>query len=102
MTVHLFGIRHPGPGSTRALVRALAELAPDCVLVEGPPEGDELLSLVADAEMEPPVALLVYRPDEPRRAVYYPFAEFSPEWQAIRHALAARVPVRFMDLPQAH
>jgi hypothetical protein len=48
------------------------------------------------------VALLVYRPDEPKRAVFYPFAAFSPEWQAIRWALANDVPVRFMDLPQRH
>jgi hypothetical protein len=51
------------------------------------------------------VALLVYRPSEkgePTRAVYYPFAEFSPEWQALRWAVARRVPARFMDLPVAH
>ena len=42
-----------------------------------------------------------YAPDEPKRAVYYPFAEFSPEWQAIRYALKKNVPVRFMDLPQS-
>ena len=36
------------------------------------------------------------------RAVFYPFAEFSPEWQAIRFAVARNVSVRFMDLPQAH
>ena len=50
--------------------------------------------------MKPPVALLVYAADEPRARVFYPFAEFSPEWQAIRYALARGVPVRFMDLPQ--
>ena len=31
-----------------------------------------------------------------------PFAEFSPEWQALRYALARGIPVRFMDLPQCH
>ena len=61
-----------------------------------------LLPLPAHEAMRPPVALLVYAPDEPRRAVYYPFAAFSPEWQAMRYALAHGVPVRFMDLPQAH
>jgi hypothetical protein len=44
----------------------------------------------------------VYASDEPRRAVYYPFAVFSPEWQAIDYGLRRKVPVRFMDLPQAH
>src|SRR6185436_21105196 len=34
-----------------------------------------------------------------RRAAYWPFAEFSPEWQAMRWALEAGVPVRFCDLP---
>ena len=52
--------------------------------------------------MQPPVALLVYAPDEPQRAAFYPFAEFSPEWQAIRFGLGRGIPVRFMDLPQRH
>ncbi len=99
MAHHVFGIRHHGPGSARSLAQALAALAPDCVLIEGPPEGEAVLPLVLDPDMRPPVALLVYAPDAPQRAVYYPFAEFSPEWQAIRHALAHGIPVRFMDLP---
>ncbi|MBS1223733.1 MAG: hypothetical protein H6R24_411 [Proteobacteria bacterium] len=97
----ILGIRHHGPGSARSVLRALAELQPDLILVEGPPDAQELLPLAADAGMKPPVALLIYDPAEPRRAVYYPFAEFSPEWQAIRYGLANGVPVRFMDLPQA-
>ena len=84
MSVHVFGIRHHGPGSARSLLRALQSLAPDLVLVEGPPEADALLPLAAHAEMNPPVSLLVYDPADPRRAVHYPFATFSPEWQAIR------------------
>ena len=51
--------------------------------------------------MEPPVALLVYPPDAPQDAVYYPFAEFSPEWQALRYGLARGVTARFMDLPRS-
>ncbi|HEU0076495.1 MAG TPA: DUF5682 family protein, partial [Longimicrobiaceae bacterium] len=102
MSVHLFGIRHHGPGSARSLRRALEALAPDAVLVEGPPEADALVPLAGDAEMRPPVAILVYDPARPARAVYYPFAEFSPEWQALRFALEHGVPARFIDLPQAH
>ncbi|RYY93078.1 MAG: hypothetical protein EOO11_20330, partial [Chitinophagaceae bacterium] len=41
-------------------------------------------------------------PDEPQRAVFYPFASFSPEWVAIKWAVANKVPVRFCDLPVAH
>ncbi len=100
--VRLFGIRHHGPGSARSLDAALGAFVPDVVLVEGPPEGDAVLALAAHADMRPPVALLVYAADEPRRAGYWPFAVFSPEWIAVRHALARGVPVRLIDLPAAH
>ncbi|HPF58065.1 MAG TPA: DUF5682 family protein [Candidatus Competibacteraceae bacterium] len=97
----LFGIRHHGPGSARSVLKALTERQPDLILVEGPPDAQNLLPLAADPGMKPPVALLIYDPAEPRRAVYYPFAEFSPEWQAIQYGLHHQIPVRFMDLPQA-
>ena len=47
------------------------------------------------------MALLIYTPDRPQHAVYYPFTHFSPEWQALRYALERGIPARFMDLPQA-
>lgn len=97
----IFGIRHHGPGSARSVLKALKELQPDLILVEGPPDAQDVLPLAADVGMKPPVALLLYDPNAPRRAVYYPFAEFSPEWQAIRYGLHNDIPVRLMDLPQA-
>jgi len=100
--LHHFGIRHHGPGCARSLLQALEALQPDCLLVEGPPECEALLPLIARAEMQPPVALLSYCPDEPQLAVYHPFAVFSPEWQALRWAAMAGVPVRFIDLPRVH
>jgi hypothetical protein len=102
MAVTVLGVRHHGPGSARAVGSALDELAPDAVLVEGPPEAEAVVALAGEADMRPPVALLVYAPDEPRRAAFYPLAAFSPEWVAIRHAVAARIPVRFIDLPAVH
>lgn len=101
MTHHVFGVRHHGPGSARALVAALEALQPDLVLVEGPPDADALIPLVGNAALQPPVAILVYPVEEPRRGVFYPFAVFSPEWQALRWAVAHGVPARFMDLPQS-
>ena len=81
---------------------ALAEQDPDVVLIEGPPEADGLVELAGDPEMRPPVALLGYVPGEPQTAAFWPFAVFSPEWQAITYALGAGIPVRFCDLPAAH
>ncbi|MGH3236708.1 MAG: DUF5682 family protein, partial [Streptosporangiaceae bacterium] len=100
--MNIYGIRHHGPGSARSVRAALMEQRPDVVLIEGPPEADGLAELVADPEMRPPVALLGYVPGEPKRAAFWPFAVFSPEWQAIRYALDAGVPVLFCDLPAAH
>jgi Family of unknown function (DUF5682) len=98
----VYGIRHHGPGSARSVRAALVQQRPDVVLIEGPPEADEVVALAADPQMRPPVALLGYVPGDPRRAAFWPFAVFSPEWQAIRYALDAGVPVRFCDLPAAH
>ena len=102
MTVTLLGIRHHGPGSARAVAAALAELKPDVILIEGPPEADALIPLAAHPAMRPPVALLVYADADPSRAGFWPFAEFSPEWVAIRHGVADGIPVRFIDLPSGH
>jgi hypothetical protein len=101
MSTHLFGIRHHGPGSARSLRLALEALKPDIVLIEGPPDAQEVLPLMRDKAMVPPVALLIYAPDTPSKAVYYPFARFSPEWQALDYAFGHKLPVRFIDLPQA-
>jgi hypothetical protein len=100
--IELYGVRHHGPGSARSLRNALGEQRPDVVLIEGPPEADGLIGLAADAEMQPPVALLGYVPGEAGKAAFWPFAVFSPEWQAIRYALDAGIPVRFCDLPAAN
>lgn len=98
----LLGVRHHGPGSARAVRAALDEGAPRVVLIEGPPEADGLVALAEDEKMRPPVALLAHVVDEPGRSAFWPLAEFSPEWVAIKWAAAAGVPVRFMDLPAAH
>ncbi|MEU0200508.1 MULTISPECIES: DUF5682 family protein [unclassified Streptomyces] len=98
----LLGVRHHGPGSARAVRAALEETRPGVVLIEGPPEADALIPLAADEEMRPPVALLAHAVDEPGRSAFWPLAEFSPEWVALRWALEQGVPARFIDLPAAH
>ena len=99
MDVHIFGIRHHGPGSARNLVTELRKLKPQAVLIEGPPDANALLSLAAEEGMRPPVAVMVYDPTDFSRASYFPFAHFSPEWQAILYALEQQIPAVFIDLP---
>ncbi|MET8152658.1 DUF5682 family protein [Actinoplanes sp. NPDC049668] len=102
MPEQLYGIRHHGPGSARAVVQELNRQRPAVVLIEGPPEADDLVRWAADTGLEPPVALLGYAADDPGRAAFWPFAVFSPEWQAIRWAVEHGVPVRFFDLPYSY
>ena len=97
--VTYFGIRHHGPGSAAALVTALDELRPACVLIEGPSDASDVLGLLASPQMVPPVALLAYPPEDPSLTTFWPFAEYSPEYQATCWAVHNEVPVQFIDLP---
>ncbi|GHC64046.1 DUF5682 family protein [Roseibacillus persicicus] len=97
-----YGIRHHGPGCARSLQKALQADPPDLILLESPAETESLLASAAQEGMKPPVAMLLYQSDGPENAAFYPFARFSPEWQAILWALKNEVPIRCFDLPAAH
>jgi hypothetical protein len=97
--VFLYGIRHHGPGSARRLVEALDALKPVAVLIEGPVDASDLLPMLADPDIVTPVALLVYVEDNPANASFFPFAEYSPEYQAARWAVRHGATLRFIDLP---
>lgn len=99
---HLFGIRHHGPGSAASLVAALDALDPALVLIEGAPEAEPLAGYAALAGMQPPLAILHCQADDPANAIFAPFAEYSPEWQAMRWALARGRAIRLIDWPAAH
>ena len=93
--------RHPpprarlGPGGAAAL----AELRPDVVLIEGPPEADELVALAARGRWSRRWRCSPTRPGEPpgRRSGRSRCSPRSGRRSATR--LDAGVPVRFCDLP---
>ena len=99
--MEVFGIRHHGPGSARSLIAALTDYQPDAVLIEGPADADPLLRWVLADGMTPPLALLGYAADHPQTAAFWPYAVFSPEWQAMVYALRRNIEVGFCDLPAA-
>lgn len=101
MPIHIFGIRHHGPGCARSLRSALDVLHPDIIVMEGPADAQDSLTHAAHDQMVPPIALLLYPPEAPRKAAYYPFTRFSPEWQTLRWAAEHQIPVRLMDLPHS-
>ena len=69
------------------------------VLIEAPPEAEAIAIHAAAPGMRPPVAMLLYASDDPSLASFFPLASYSPEWQAMRWALARDRPLRFIDLP---
>lgn len=96
-----FGIRHHGPGSARRLLEALDRLQPKQVLIEGPSDLSDLMPALVHPLARPPLALLSYDAERPSRASFWPFEIYSPEYQAIRWAVAHGAVLRFIDLPSA-
>ncbi|MCI4663365.1 MAG: DUF5682 family protein [Neomegalonema sp.] len=99
--VAYLGVRHHGPGSARRVLARLNALQPGSVLIEGPSDLSDLLPALARPEMKPPVALLAYAEKTPESAVFWPMAEYSPEYQAALWALEHGAALRFIDLPVA-
>jgi hypothetical protein len=97
--VYLLGIRHHGPGSAISVNNALAEIQPEVILLEGPPELEPILEWLGHKEMSLPVAALLYDKKEVGHSVLYPFADYSPELQAIRYANSVNIPLQMFDLP---
>ena len=92
--VHLVPVRHHSPACALALSALLEEVHPATVLIEGPVEYAALLPSLQDPRTVPPVALLSLGE---RTASYYPLAEFSPEWVALRWAGQHGAEAAFID-----
>lgn len=99
--IKVFGIRHHGPGSANSLLRALESYQPDCLLIEGPADAQSAIQHIGQEELQPPVAIILYNPGDLAQASYFPFAKFSPEWQAILFGLQNNIPVELIDLPMS-
>ena len=77
---------------------ALSQKAEDKPEVkEGEPKPQPLPDM-----LRPPVALMAYQSDQPKNSAFYPFAEFSPEWQTMLYGKEHRVEVRPFDLPLSY
>lgn len=96
---NFFGIRHLSPACAYYVQEFLDRTSPKLVLIEGPSDLSELIEPLCSKEAVPPVAILAYTDEPPVKTVLWPFAEFSPEYQAMLWAYRNKVPVRFCDLP---
>ncbi|WP_409342772.1 DUF5682 family protein [Paenibacillus sp. MBLB4367] len=96
---HIFGIRHLSPGGAVHLRAFLDEVRPSLVLVEGPSDASGLIEQLTSRGVVPPVAILAYTDQLPVRTLLYPFASYSPEYQAFQWAAENGAQAAFIDLP---
>lgn len=99
--VTLFGVRHLSPASAYHLRQALNSAQPQLVLVEGPSDLNDQMHWLCHPRTEFPAAILAYTQTPPVHTILYPFAQYSPEIQAILWAHEHQVKCQFMDLPSS-
>jgi len=97
--LNVFGVRHLSPGASYHLVDFLETKNPKCILIEGPSDANEFIKPIASSGVKPPIAILAYTTELPIETILYPFANYSPEYQAILWGVKKKREVRFIDLP---
>src|SRR5678816_1669489 len=98
---HIFGVRHLSPAAAWHLRQLLDRVRPKLVLIEGSDDADDLIPHIVSPKSKLPIAILAYTADAPVRTFVYPFATYSPEYQALVWCQENKVKARFMDLPSS-
>ena len=93
-----FGIRHFSPAGAYFVRQFLDKIKPDLVLIEGPADFDFLIDDIVSKKLVPPFAIMAYTKEAPIDTILYPFAEYSPEYQAILWARENNTECHFFDL----
>jgi len=97
--IHIFGVRHLSPSGAWHLRAFLDRIKPKVVLIEGLSDADVLIPDIVRKDTKPPIAILAYTDAMPVRTLVYPFARYSPEYQALKWADDNDARAEFMDLP---
>lgn len=102
-----FPVRHHSPACSVHLKSVISDYKPDCLLIEGPENGNFLMKYLGGDEIKPPVCIYCGYDDKDgavgvekeKYRAYYPFLDFSPELMAIRAAAQRGIPAFFIDMP---
>ena len=95
----VFGVRHLSPAGAYHLIKLLEDVKPTAVLVEGLSDACSQIEYFTSQNTQPPIAILAYTEELPVRTLLYPFADYSPEYQALLWARKNGVHSEFIDLP---
>lgn len=99
--VHIFGVRHLSPAGAKHLLDFLDDIRPTAVLIEGPSDATSEIRHLTNMTTKPPVAILAFTEELPVRTVLWPFAVYSPEYQAMKWAQKQGAYTAFIDLPSS-
>lgn len=98
----IVGIRHHSPACARLVKSLIESKQPRYVLIEGPADFNDRVDELFLAH-QLPVAIYSYSQYQDSKATgrgaWTPFAEFSPEWQALHAARRIQAQTYFIDLP---
>lgn len=102
-----FPVRHHSPVCSFQLKQAIESWKPDCILIEGPENAQDMSPMLTHADTKAPVALYYFYRDtkgylseeKEDYKCYYPFLDCSPELVALREAASRQIPAHFIDLP---
>lgn len=103
-------IRHHSPACAYSVLTLIEQVKPDYVLIEGPDSFNPLIAGLLDGDTRPPVAIMGQtavkgapeqcdESDTVTQSAYFPFCEYSPEWQALHIGQQHQAQLRFIDLP---
>ena len=81
---NIFGIRHLSPASAYHLKHFLEQKKPRFVLIEGPSDCNDMIEDIVQDDLIPPFAMMSYTIDTPIQSLLYPFANYSPEYVAMK------------------
>lgn len=106
----IIGVRHHSPACARLVAARIRALQPAYVLIEGPADFNARLDELA-LPHRLPIAIYSYLAGSAgpgaqhpaiRQGSWSPFAEHSPEWQALYVGREHGAALRFIDLPAWH
>ncbi|GIO66392.1 DUF5682 family protein [Paenibacillus cookii] len=99
--VHIFGVRHLSPAGAYHVADFLDKAQPTAVLIEGPSDATAEIAHLTNVSTKPPVAMLAFTEELPVRTALWPFAAYSPEYQAMLWARKHGAYCAFIDLPSS-
>lgn len=108
--IYFAPVRHHSPACAFAVRSQIEQLKPTHILIEAPISFNALINDLLHAESCPPLAILGQtqvqleaaagkeKPEPITRSAFYPFCEYSPEWQALKQGQQHQAQLRFIDL----